>query len=362
MARILISVSLLAMALLWASPASAQGDFVLVSDKTTLTRGDDTDTFSVSIINLTGTDATVTAASGECGVAVKSGSTIKVGRQTAVEVEVTRCRDKDSISVALTVVGGAAKRDFEVEATAKAPRPNWPLIPICYVVAGVVFGAAILSVRGYALQDSTTSKPWRPWAGTALPGLSAEWKFKETWASNVTLVAAAFTTVFGASGGLDSLLGEDAKSFFALITVTSAISVGLVGAAPLLLLATKNNDDQVTVTGLVGASILVLTATSGELGVVVIAAVNELPVHNATKIMLSVLGILGMVLILLYGIRSVRQSLRTGLKDPKIKPKPTKRCRPQISPDGLRRRHPLPYPTVRVWPTGPGDSLPTALL
>jgi hypothetical protein len=107
---------------------------------------------------------------------------------------------------------------------------------------------------------------------TPLKGLEASWSFKDSWASTATVIAAAFAGVFGQSDVLEAIFGDDTAPVFALATVASAVAVGLVAAAPLVLQAARTPESEVTVWGLLSAAVLTLAATGGELAVIAIGA------------------------------------------------------------------------------------------
>lgn len=317
---------------------AAPGDYVLVSDKVTLERHDDgTATTSVSLINLTDQDAPVMVAAVEQSRSCKAEvnpTTLSARRQQSLKVTLTGCALPDKKGVALTLAAGA--RSFSVAATPSAgAQPDWTLL---WWFLGAAVIAVVPAIWAFLVWKCGTRQVWKCLSQdtpsrklkTALPGLDASWSFKDSWASTATVIAAAFTGVFGQSDVLKAIFGDDTTPVLALATVASAIALGLVGAAPLLLQAARTAESQVTVWGLLSAAVLTLAATGGELAVIALGA-RELDL-GGFETFLPELGLIGGILLVFYAYRSLGQNLVTGSK----KPKPTKVAEPTEVPQELQ--------------------------
>jgi hypothetical protein len=100
-----------------------------------------------------------------------------------------------------------------------------------------------------------------------LPSLPATWSFKDSWATNLTVIGALLTGVFGSADVVKAFLGEDADSAIALATVGSAVATGFVGAGAIVMSTLRNGESQVTAGGLVLAAAVTTAGAFGQLWV-----------------------------------------------------------------------------------------------
>jgi hypothetical protein len=166
-----------------------------------------------------------------------------------------------------TPVGGepAAAKVFDVKAAPKPEEddPDWDGLWAFPVAFGVL---AFLGVVAFGL--------WRMFAAPAanqvpaLKKLEATWSFKESWVSNVTVLGALLTGIFGSTDVVTAFLGDDGESVIALAAVGVAIAAAFVAAGPIVILTTRAGDGTYTVVGLLAASVVTLTGAVGELWVV----------------------------------------------------------------------------------------------
>lgn len=143
-----------------------------------------------------------------------------------------------------------------------------------------------------------------------LPGITADWSFKDNWASTASLVVALFTTVFAGGDALDAIAGTGASSALAVIAVAAALSAGLIGSGPVWLTICKRRYEDAdgiarhnTVGGVLLASFFVLL---GAVGLVVTAAA-ALTITAAWLLA----GVTTSIL-LLYSWKSIPQTLALG--------------------------------------------------
>ena len=151
---------------------------------------------------------------------------------------------------------------------------------------------------------------------------AADWKYTDSWATNVTAVGAILGTVLSTGGFLSSALpGVSAVSFTAL----NLVFLGMIAAAPLVFAtwtapepsgekptelapAAKNVG---TTLGFAAASALTLTATIGELATIallVYMGAFAWPVVWSVGALLSI----GVVAVLVYGSLGVSSALTHG--------------------------------------------------
>ena len=90
--------------------------------------------------------------------------------------------------------------------------------------------------------------------------LDAAWSFNDSWVSNVTVAGGLLAGIFvsGSSSVVTALLGADATTLVALVTVGAAVAAAFVAAAPLVLIAAKGPNGFYTIGGLAAAAALTL--------------------------------------------------------------------------------------------------------
>jgi hypothetical protein len=301
--------------------AATPAAYVLVSPDATLTEGD-SPTTSYTLINLTDQSAILTSTTAEAGPHCKvtpDPQVLPAHQQQQVVLTLHDCDLSAGKSVGIVLKAG----DTSFPVTAKpeaAPHPVWstlqvflwtPLVGLVAVLAG--FGW----FRGWP--GPVPKAKSEVWFTAPLPQLGANWSFKDSWASNVTLVSAVFTGLFGTSDLLKSITGGEAPSAFAVITLASAIGLALIGVAPLVLQTLRDGESQVLVCGLLISGAIAVGA-SGGLVIAIARSVSSL-VTGTAQVAVTVGAVIGCVLLLAYAATSVRQNLITGLTPPP-KPKP----------------------------------------
>jgi hypothetical protein len=149
---------------------------------------------------------------------------------------------------------------------------------------------------------------------TVLPGIKDDWSFTDSWASSIGVAAALFTGIFGATDVLESLLGDDGTDLVTIAVVTAAIAVALIGAAPLLLVICRaGQKNQHTVLGILLASAVVLTANLGFIEVMR-SVLQDSEVIDSDWLNLAAGA--AAVLLVVYTLRSIPQTLKKGLIQP----------------------------------------------
>lgn len=255
--------SVLALAVALTGVAHAAPARVAVDDTTpTLTQAaDSTWSGTLSVTNLT--DGAVTLAvtttrpaDRSCAPALSAAA---IGAAQSREVRLSlapRCPATAELLLAL-VVAGDARRPIPVTAELKArpPSPDWE--QLWAFVAGPAIALILLLV--FAAASSTG-----PHLRAPLQHLPATYSFKESWVSNLTVIAGVLTGFFGSSDVLTSLFGADDDAAIALATVGSAIALILIGSGPIILTAfrTTLTVDGQRVPAFTGLGLLLATAAA----------------------------------------------------------------------------------------------------
>ncbi|HTT95781.1 MAG TPA: hypothetical protein VMF55_13995 [Solirubrobacterales bacterium] len=170
---------------------------------------------------------------------------------------------------------------------------------------------------------------WTPPPGAArslsqaLEHVDSAWKLDENWGTNIVALAAPLAAIFGATV-TKSLLGEDAESLGALVTVGAAITAFTVLLAPVALVAFKSHrrngkserTDNFTVGGVLFAAVLVLSSAYGLLWVAFKTTTRfELDGLQKWYIACWPFLLIGLLL-LVYAFRSTRFMLEGGTEAP----------------------------------------------
>jgi hypothetical protein len=182
-----------------------------------------------------------------------------IGAAQSVETKLnlpTECRlAKDEFELTLTVTG---KETQQVPVVAKAEEgaedPDWSQLLIFFIalpVIAVALYAAFVARASYGFTEPLTY-------------LDAAYSFKDSWVSNVTVIAGLLTGIFGSASVVKAFLGQDAEQSIALATVGSALALILIGFGPIMLNAakviTRKGDEDVRVFS-VGGLLLATTVT-----------------------------------------------------------------------------------------------------
>ncbi|HKH65152.1 MAG TPA: hypothetical protein VKA35_06780 [Solirubrobacterales bacterium] len=266
---------------------------------------------------------------------------------TAVEVEVpgSPCdKDDDVLKLRVTAqLAAGASQAFLVDPEGSPPdKPEWESLFVFPVL--LLLGLPLLGLflfKGWEPHSTVLRAErgpaqgrgrWRKlWDRLREPLTSVDvttWKFNDNWATNVTAAGALLTGIFGATTA-KAFLGPDAESLTALPTVGAAITAVLVGAAPIVVLATKSYavrgntppGDFFTVGGILLGAALVTTAAVGQLAIVGYTA-TELSIGLVAKAAIWIGFALAAALILVYTRRSLKDLLERGTEAPSEDPEP----------------------------------------
>lgn len=305
-------------------PQAAWADgTVLVSDddhlKLSATGDKLTGTLSVSNDSDASVPITVTPGGGAAGCRITpSPESVAARRQSAITLTFTGCKPEASTRLVMEV----GSQRFDLVADPEGPSPDFRVL--FAFPAAAVFGALVV---GLAWRSSGADVPRSSGGVQMLPGLAATWKFTDSWASNATVITAAFSGVFGAKEVAAVVLGSKSDAVVSLAIVAAAVAVGLVALGPMLVQAARTWTDTrpetkdggsvtrravpsgyyVTPLGLFLGGAVTLAGTVGQLVVLLIA------VRGVISGTVSVaIGVLAVGVVAWYAAASTRQSLRAG--------------------------------------------------
>ena len=219
-----------------ATPASAAPALVAIDDAApVLQQADDGGwTGTLGLTNLTVdalqlSAAPVDATDADCRPEL-SKAAIAAAQLSELELTVPSACETTDGSVEFTVTAtGETTQDVQVTADLQqGDDPDWSQLK------SFVFALPVAVVALFAVFWPAGYQPLRK-----LKYLEASYDFKESWVSNITVVAAFLTGLFGSADVVKAFLGEDADSSIALATVGSAIALIFIGAGPLVLNAAK---------------------------------------------------------------------------------------------------------------------------
>ena len=228
-----------------AAPASAAPALVAVDDSTPTVEANDDGERSgkVGLTNLTDSALTLSArpTSEEDSDCKPRLSRAAIGAAQSSEPELVVPKEceltDDMLEVTVVVAPGSGTATQEVplvaEVKAVDDEPDWDELLVFPIALGI---AAIVLVCWFSMSAHGR-------AGERLEHLEATYDFKESWVSNVTVIAAILTGVFGSEDAVKAVLGEDADRSIALATVGSAIALIFIGSGPIVLTAAKSQFD-----------------------------------------------------------------------------------------------------------------------
>lgn len=340
MLRLFIAIALLTLATLGPSTtqaAAAKPALLAVDDATpAVAETDDGYAATLDVTNVT--DGALTLGVAPTGAVAKGCrpklSRAALGSAQSAQVKVSFARScakpEEEFETTLTATS-ADDQSQALQLTAEVPEdtshPDWDqLLGFVYAfcVGAPAIGAlflVLLNTRPIKNELAPTKPRYR------LQYLEAAYSFKDSWVSNVTVIAGLLTAVFGSADVVKAFLGEDADSSIALATVGSAIALILIGAGPIMLNATKVQwVDEPTqklasafhVWGLYLATTATFVGAAGQLWVGWKSG-RALDLGGAESWIWA--GFLLSVGILIWAtVTNVRQTLRAGLRPPPPSP------------------------------------------
>ncbi len=250
-------------------------------------------------------------------------------REVSVEIPASCATDGLTFRVMSTLDTGAGPVfEIEPEAAKEEDEPSWGAL--CAFPVSLFLSGLLVLLLGRVVWSPSDKKKQRHDQPLTYYDPSS-WKFSDSWATNVTAIGALLTGLLSAST-VKPFLGEDAESALALGTISAAVAISLVGAAPVILIATKKlkpstigKDDKkvaevnlFTVGGLLAAFWLVTSAGFAQLWVVSVMA-REMDLAGMQDAV-PYLAAGAAVLLLVYVWRSVPHLLEQGTQEPDKKP------------------------------------------
>jgi hypothetical protein len=303
--------------LLAAAPSHAdQASVALGSVEPELTPADDGGgTAKIALTNLTDAPVDITPRpqtppNPNCTVQLDHNGQLPAARSLTFTATIAAACGR--ITKSFPILVEAAGKDLPViTATVKtAKKPDWDVLSDWFVTS-MKFALGLM-VAVYLL--------WWIFLGgshpfTALPSLDKSWSFNDSWVTNVTVVGGLLAGIFGSSDVVTAILGGDADEAVALATIGGAVSVALIGAAGVVVIAAKvPATGQFTVIGVLVGSALALGAAAGQLGVVYESA-RDLELGGIEDDLMPFL-VGALILLGVYGLFSVLGVLIQGHAEP----------------------------------------------
>lgn len=266
-ARVLLITGVIALGV--APPTFAKPSLLAIDDAApTLTEGDDgSRTGKLGLTNLTDGALALSAVPSKTGdkACKPKLSKAAIGAAQSAETKLTLpkgCRvAKDEFELTLTATGRETQQlPVVAKASESADDPDWSQLVVFFLalpITALLLFAAFVAGAGYG--------PLEP-----LTYLDATYSYKDSWVSNVTVVAGLLTGVFGSASVVKAFLGEDAERSIALATVGSAVALILIGSGPIMLNAakvtTKKGDEDVRVFSVYGLLLATTVTVAGAFG------------------------------------------------------------------------------------------------
>jgi hypothetical protein len=318
-------VVLLLMAMICLPSAASAASLVLDDPEPALKQDGDAWKIAVGLTNIGDAPVSVTPVSTKpavtsddgCAVSLKDAKPIPPAQHTDIEVRYgAGCEVPDS-GVAFQLQSDALPKPFSLIAAPKEDGDaEWIALvsfPIAWVLGTLLLWAAV-KFKTLKIKGGTVVDP-----GKALTYLPATWKFGDSWATNITLLAGVLTSVVGTSGVVKAILGEDADSAIALATVGAAIAGVIIGLGAVVLQSVKTVDqdhgvDAYTGWGLVTAGGVTLAGAYGQLWVTYRMG-SKLTLGGVQDWLWIPMGLAG-VLLAVYACRNVRTTIRAGATPP----------------------------------------------
>lgn len=300
--------------------------------------------YKLSFVNITDGPAILRAkVLAPAGCEQKLG-TNRLRRNEITDVEVTvsgTCPEDEAMKVRIVAkMSGGISEIFKIEPQGDTGgKPDWSHLWAFAIMLGISLAlATVFLYKGWDRPAGSASgrsgkSPGAKWSrfrdrfAQHLTELDvSSWKFNDNWATNVTAAGALLTGIFGATTA-KAFLGENAETLTALTTVAAAVALVLVGAAPIVVLATKRFRDKdnkrtdcFTVGGILLAAALVFAAAVAQLYVVAYMAM-KMDLTFPAKIAVCVAALLAVALLTVYTWRSLKELLEKGTE---VTPKETR--------------------------------------
>lgn len=317
----------LALTFLPAGQASAAQTRVAIDDSAAILQPADTggQKAAVGLTNLTAHDLTIKPSLSKkvagCHLSVDKPK-LPPAEHTAVTISIPKvcASGKDPVGIKLTALAAgksatgtaAGGKPIHVTAVAKAP-PDWDELRVfVFAFAFAVLAMVVLYVWWFVVDPEGPHTPW-----DALVSLDKAWTFKDNWVSNITVATGLLTGIFGATDVVKPFLGTKADSSIALATIGSAVAVGLIAFAAVVVTAFKSyKQNSFTVIGLLAAGTLTLTGAFGQ-SWIAYKTIHQLDLGGAQDLPAKVALVFVVVIILIYSWRSLLDLL---VKDTKKAP------------------------------------------
>jgi hypothetical protein len=321
-------VVLLLMGMICLPSAASAASLVLDDPEPVLKQDGDAWKVGVGLTNIGDRPITVTpvstkpkvAAGDGCEVSLADAKPIPPAQHTDVEVRYgAGCEVPDS-GVAFELRTDATPATIgPLSAAPKEDDGDVEWIALVSFLIAWPCGTLMLAIAAANLRVKRNGQDEAVQPTAALANLPATWKFGDSWATNITLLAGVLTSVVGASGVVKAILGEDADQAIALATVGAAVAGVVIGLGAVVLQVFKvvnveKGTDAFTRRGLVAAGGVTLAGAYGQLWVTYRTG-SKLTLGGVEGWLWLPLGAAG-ILLAVYACRNIRATIRVGATPP----------------------------------------------
>lgn len=269
---------------------------------------------AVSLTNLTNDDIVVTGVPASprrgCVVTFDNDAKLQPARTTGLKATFSAACGELKASFPFTIAAGAQEFDVVAAQADTEHLDTGPLVWFVYaLVASLIVCVAVLAW-------------WLSGQGRdpllALKSLDQNWSPSDSWLTNATVIGALLSGVFGSEDVVQAILGRELDGEVAAATVGGAISLALIAAAGIVVLACRRWDDGfLTPLGVTLGSVLAFGAAGGQLGVVYETA-EGLDLGALNGFWLVALFVLTLLLLALYAITSLLSIFRQEAPTPSV--------------------------------------------
>jgi hypothetical protein len=293
-------------------PVGAEGPILPDGDEISFEESDGTISASLTIVNPTDAVVTPVELSGSDDIAnctfTAAPTELAANRSVTVKFTATGCELADNGSPATLSVGTQNDEYTLKSADSKPAELDFGWILLYFGIGGAASAITVIAVW--------RKRPKVPGSDDELPAdfvldVADDWKFSDSWATNLSGFAALFATLLGASDLLESVLGDEAKDLSARLLAIGVVSGLLIGAAPLVV-KLFGPVAKPSVLGLLISGWLTMTGATGQI-IAICAEIRRAAPSDEWLIGGSTaLGVAGGVVLLAYAYKTLGQTLVVG--------------------------------------------------
>ncbi len=294
------------------APAAAEGPILPDGEEISFEKADGSISASLTIVNPTDDLVTPVELIGSGDIEnctfTAEPSELEANRSVTVKFTAAGCELAGNGSPA-TLTIGTQTHEYSLKASDSEPADlDFGRILLYFGVAAAA--SAIVVVAVWRRRPTQPGSEAKLAAGFVLD-VADDWKFSDSWATNLSGFAALFATLLGASDFLESALGDDAKDLSARLLAIGIVSGLLIGAAPLVV-KVFGPVAQPSVVGLLISGWLTITGATGQIIAICAEIWRAAPSDEWLTGGSTALGVAGGVVLLAYAYKTLGQTLVVG--------------------------------------------------